>query len=116
VLFVPLLAHYLEPPALVKVLPFYLFAAAVGGAVLLATYTSLGTRYAPQLNLLFVLGLTSDLLVYLYLEPYATPTYPATVANLLTCLLMASAAVYSWRTRLKVLLGTTVCAGFTLLV
>ncbi|TMB02510.1 MAG: hypothetical protein E6J70_06900 [Deltaproteobacteria bacterium] len=113
-LFVPLLVHYLEPPALLKVLPFYLFATAVGGAVLLATYTSLGTRYAQQLSLLFVLGLTSDLLLYLYLEPYATPTYPAIVANLLTCLLMGSAALYSWRTRRTVLVGAMMCVGFAL--
>ena len=113
-LFVPLLVHYLEPRALLKVLPFYGLAVALGAAVLLATYTSLGTRYAERLSLLFVLGLTSDLLVYLYVKPYATPTYPAIVANLLTCLLMGSAALYSWRTRRTVLVGAMMCVGFAL--
>src|SRR5206468_1801592 len=113
-LFVPLLVHYLEPRALLKVLPFYGLAVALGAAVLLATYTSLGTRYAERLSLLFVLGLTSDLLVYLYVKPYATPTYPAIVANLRTCLLMGSAALYSWRTRRTVLVGAMMCVGFAL--
>lgn len=113
-LFVPLQAYYLEPPALFKVVPFYGFAAALAGALLVASYTPLGMRYAQQLSLLFVLGLTADLLAYLYLEPYATPTYPAIVANLLTCLLIGSAVLYSWRTRRTVLAGTMMCVGFAL--
>src|SRR5438552_10321973 len=113
-LFMPLQAYYLEPAALLKVAPFYVFAAALGGLLLVLSYTALGVRYAQQLSPLFVLGLTSDLLVYLYVKPYATPTYPAIVANLLTCLLMGSAALYSWRTRRTVLVGAMMCVGFAL--
>src|SRR5213082_2311001 len=51
-LFVPLQAYYLEPAALLKVAPFYVFAAALGGLLLVLTYTALGMRYAQQLSLL----------------------------------------------------------------
>ena len=81
-LFVPLQAYYLEPAALLKVAPFYVFAAALGGLLLVLTYTTLGVRYAQQLSPLFALGLTAEMLLYLYLEPYAAPTYPARAVSL----------------------------------
>src|SRR5256886_1766604 len=113
-LFLPLQVYYLEPRALLKVVPFYGLAAALGGAVLVVTRTALGTRYARPLSLVFVLALASDLLVYVYLEPYVTPTYPAIVANLLTCLLIGSAVLFAWSPWRTVLAGTLMCAGFAL--
>ena len=113
-LFLPLQVYYLEPRALLKVVPFYGLAAALGGAVLVVTRTALGTRYARPLSLVFVLALASDVLVYVYLEPYVTPTYPAIVANLLTCLLIGSAVLFAWNTWRTVLAGALMCAGFAL--
>src|SRR5437899_8029704 len=113
-LFVPLQAYYLEPAALLKVAAFYVFAAALGGLLLVLTYTALGMRYAQQLSLLFALGLTAEMLLYVYLEPYATPTYPAIVANLMTCLLMGTTVLYAWGVRRTVLVGTMMGVGFAL--
>jgi len=114
ILFLPLQAYYLEPAALLKVVPYYGIAAALGGGLLIVTNGALGTRYPQQLSLVFVLALACDLLTYVYLEPYATPTYPAIVANLLTCLLIGSAVLFSWSTWRTVLAGTLMCAGFVL--
>ena len=111
-LFVPLQAYYLEPAALLKVAPFYVFAAALGGLLLVLTYTALGVRYAQQLSPLFALGLTAEMLLYLYLEPYATPTYPAIVANLMTCLLMGTTVLFAWPTWRAILSGSLMVAGF----
>jgi len=113
-LFLPLQVYYLEPSALLKIVPFYGIATALGAALLILTYSALGARYAQPLSLVFVLAITSDLLVYVYLEPYATPTYPAIVANLLTCLLIGSAVLFSWSTWRTVLAGVLMCAGFAL--
>src|SRR5207249_10486543 len=113
-LFVPLQAYYLEPAALLKVAPFYVFAAALGGVLLVLTYTAFGVRYAQQLSLLFALGLTAEMLLYPYFEPYATPTYPAVVANLMTCLLMGTTVLFAWPTWRAILSGSLMTVGFAL--
>src|SRR5262245_32575423 len=111
-LFVPLEAYYLDRDALLKVAPFYGFAAALGGVLLVLTYTALGARYAQRLSVLFAFGLTGEMLLYLYLEPYATPTYPAIVANLMTCLLMGTTVLFAWPTWRATLSGALMLAGF----
>src|SRR5436309_13583265 len=87
-LFVPLQAYYLEPAAVLKVAPFYVFAAALGGLLLVLTYTAVGVRYAQELSPLFALGLSAGGLLYLYVEPDATRTYPAVVVDATTGLVL----------------------------
>src|SRR5207247_673439 len=86
--------------------------AAVAGFVLIASFTGLGVRRADGLGLLFVLGLAANLLLYLYLLPYAVPTYPALMSSAFITLLIAGAVLFSWSTRRTILVGVFVCAGF----
>jgi len=88
--------------------------AAVAGFVLIASFTGLGARRADGLGLLFVLGLAANLLLYLYLLPYAVPTYPALMSSAFITLLIAGAVLFSWSTRRTILVGVFVCAGFEL--
>src|SRR5439155_1635265 len=44
-------------------------------------------------------------------EPYATPTYPAIVANLMTCLLMGTTVLFAWPTWCAILSGSLMVAG-----
>src|SRR5207247_1216474 len=74
--------------------------AAVAGFVLIASFTGLGVRRADGLGLLFVLGLAANLLLYLYLLPYAVPTYPALMSSAFITLLISGPVIFSWRTRL----------------
>src|SRR5439155_831972 len=88
--------------------------AALAGFVLMASFTGLGARRGDGLGLLFVLGLASNLLLYLYLLPYAVPTYPSLMSSALATLLFAGAVLFSWSTRRTTLVGVLVCAGFAL--
>jgi signal transduction histidine kinase len=83
-------------------------------SVLGATFTRLGARHADALSLFFVLGLGANLLVYLYLLPFAVPTYPALMSNVFTCLLIAAAVLLSWSVRRMLVVGILFCAGFAL--
>src|SRR5437879_12717917 len=87
---------------------------ALVGSVFLASATTAGTRRADALGLVFVLGLVANLLLYLYLLPYAVPTYPSLMSSALTTLLIAGAVLFSWSTRRTTLVGVLVCAGFAL--
>src|SRR5262249_23662320 len=84
----------------------------VTAGVLLATFTAAGTRRVDALTVVFVLGLTLNLLVYLYLLPSAVPTYPALMSNRLTALLVAAAVLFSWRRRRTLLASILACLGF----
>src|SRR6266852_2897589 len=87
--------------------------ATVAGAVLIASFTTLGARRGDALSLLLVLGLTANLLLYLYLLPYAVPTYPSLMSSAFTTLLIAGAVLFSWSTRRAIMAGILVCAGFS---
>src|SRR5437762_1101737 len=76
---------------------------AVAGFLLIASFTGLGARRGDGLGLLFVLGLGANLLLYLYLLPFAVPTYPSFMSSAFTTLLITGAVLFSWsmpRTRL----------------
>ncbi len=73
----PLQAFTVDARQLPALLVIYVIHAAVAGFVLLASFTGLGARRGDGLGLLLVLGLASNLLLYLYLLPYAVPTYPS---------------------------------------
>src|SRR5438094_4414647 len=66
--------------------------AAVAGFVLIASFTGLGARRADGLELLVVPGLAAYLLLYLYLLPYAVPTYPALMSSAFFTLLSPGAS------------------------
>src|SRR5881628_651749 len=87
---------------------------AVAGFVLMASFTGLGARRADELGLLFVLGLVANLLLYVYLLPYAVPTYPSLMSSALTTLLIAGVVLFSWSARRTTLVGVLICAGFAL--
>src|SRR5438552_18930508 len=87
---------------------------AVAGFVLMASFTGLGARRGDGLGLLFVLGLGANLLLYLYLLPFAVPTYPSLMARAFTTLLITGAVLFSWSMRRTILVGVLVCAGFAL--
>jgi len=87
---------------------------AVAGFVLMASFTGLGARRGDGLGLLFVLGLGANLLLYLYLLPFAVPTYPSLMSSAFTTLLITGAVLFSWSMRRTILVGVLVCAGFAL--
>src|SRR5947199_22424 len=87
---------------------------AVAGFVLMASFTGLGARRGDGLGLLFVLGLGANLLLYLYLLPFAVPTYPSLTSSAFTTLLITGAVLFSWSMRRTILVGVLVCAGFAL--
>ena len=87
--------------------------ATVAGSVLIASFTTLGARRGDALSLFLVLGLTANLFLYLYLLPYAVPTYPSLMSSAFTTLLIAGAVLFSWSTRRTMMAGILVCAGFS---
>src|SRR5437867_2351237 len=87
---------------------------AVAGFLLIASFTGLGARRGDGLGLLFVLGLGANLLLYLYLLPFAVPTYPSLMSSAFTTLLITGAVLFSWSMRRTILIGVLVCAGFAL--
>ena len=87
---------------------------AVAGFLLIASFTGLGARRGDGLGLLFVLGLGANLLLYLYLLPFAVPTYPSLMSSAFTTLLITGAVLFSWSMRRTILVGVLVCAGFAL--
>ena len=110
----PLQAFTVDARQLPALLVIYVIHTAVAGFVLLASFTGLGARRGDGLGLLLVLGLASNLLLYLYLLPYAVPTYPSLMSSAFTTLLIAGAVLFSWSTRRTTLVGVLVCAGFAL--
>src|SRR3989449_3363924 len=80
----------------------------------MASFTGLGARHGDGLGLLFALGLASNLLLYLYLLPYAVPTYPSLMSSAFTTLLIAGVVLFSWSARRTTLVGVLICAGFAL--
>ena len=110
----PLQAFTVDARQLPALLVIYVIHAALAGFVLMASFTALGARRGDGLGLLLVLGLASNLLLYLYLLPYAVPTYPSLMSSAFTTLLIAGAVLFSWSTRRTTLVGVLVCAGFAL--
>ena len=89
----PLQAFTVDARQLPALLVIYVIHTAVAGFVLLASFTGLGARRGDGLGLLLVLGLASNLLLYLYLLPYAVPTYPSLMSSAFTTLLIAGAVL-----------------------
>ncbi len=87
---------------------------AVAGSVLVATFSAFGDRNADRLSIAFVAGLGLNLFGYLYLLPYAVPTYPSLMSSAFTCLLIAAAVLFSWSTRRMIVAGLLTCGGFGL--
>src|SRR6266404_5995368 len=110
----PLQALTVDARQLPALLVIYVIHAALAGFVLMASFTGLGARRGDGLGLLFVLGLGANLLLYLYLLPFAVPTYPSLMSSAFTTLLIAGAVLFSWSTRRTTLVGVLVCAGFAL--
>jgi len=110
----PLQAFTVDARQLPALLVIYVIHTAVAGFVLLASFTGLGARRGDGLGLLLVLGLASNLLLYLYLLPFAVPTYPSLTSSAFTTLLITGAVLFSWSMRRTILVGVLVCAGFAL--
>ena len=110
----PLQALTIDARQLPALLVIYLIHAAVSGFVLMASFTGLGARRGDGLSLLFLLVLALNLLLYLYLLPYAVPTYPSLMSSAFTTLLIAGAVLFSWSARRTTLVAVLICAGFAL--
>src|SRR6059036_1416860 len=110
----PLQALTVDAHQLPALLVIYVIHAALVGFVLMATFTALGARHGDGLGLLFALGLASNLLLYVYLLPYAVPTYPSLMSSAFTTLLIAGVVLFSWSARRTTLVGVLICAGFAL--
>jgi len=110
----PLQAFTVDARQLPALLVIYVIHAALAGFVLMASFTGLGARHGDGLGLLFALGLASNLLLYLYLLPYAVPTYPSLMSSAFTTLLIAGVVLLSWSARRTTLVGVLICAGFAL--
>src|SRR5262249_60392709 len=81
----PTQALNVGPAALPPLLLVHGIHALIAGTALIASFIRLTPRQLDRTSLLFILGLAGNLLVYLYLLPYAVPTYPSLVSNALTC-------------------------------
>ena len=92
----------------------YAVHAAIVSSVFVASLTAAGARRADGLGLFFVLGLIANLLLYLYLLPFAVPTYPSLMSSALTSLLIAGAVLFSWSARRTGIVGLVTCLGFAL--
>ncbi len=90
----------------------YVIHTAVAGFVLGASVTRLGARNPDRLSIVFVAGVAANLLLYLYLLPYAVPTYPSLMSSAFTCLLIAAAVLFSWSARRMAIAGVLTCVGF----
>ena len=110
----PLQALTIDARQLPALLVIYLIHAAVSGFVLMASFTGLGARRGDGLSLLFMLVLALNLLLYLYLLPYAVPTYPSLMSSAFTTLLIAGAVLFSWSARRTTLMAVLICASFAL--
>ncbi|HJQ83052.1 MAG TPA: sensor histidine kinase [Candidatus Binatia bacterium] len=85
---------------------------AVAAGVLAASFTRFGGRHADGLSVVFVFGMIGNLLLYLYLLPFAVPTYPSLMSNALTAILIAGAVLFSWSTARMAVAGIVTCVGF----
>jgi signal transduction histidine kinase len=108
----PIQAFYIAEHALPALMLVYALHTLVTGTVLLASFRVVSARQADRLTILFTLGLTANLLLYLYLLPFAVPTYPSLISNALTCLLIADAVLFSWSTRRMLAISIATCLGF----
>src|SRR5262249_7107897 len=95
----PTQALNVGPAALPPLLLVHGIHALIAGSALIASFIRLTPRQLDRTSLLFILGLAGNVLLYLYLLPYAVPTYPSLISNALTCLLIAGAVLFSWSTR-----------------
>src|SRR5256712_5882149 len=111
----PLQALTVDARQLPGLLVIYVTRAALAGVVLTASFTGLGGRHGDGLGLLLVLGLASNLLLYLCLLPYAVPAYPSLMSSALTPLLIAGAVLFSWSARRTAIVGVLTCLGFALI-
>ena len=110
----PLQAYTVDARQRPALLVIYLIHTALSGFVLTASFSALGARRGDGLGLLFVMGMASNLLLYLYLLPYAVPTYPSLMSSAFTTLLIAGAVLFSWSAGRTTLVGVFICAGFAL--
>jgi len=104
--------RYAAPGTLPTLLLIYALHVAVTAGVLLATFALPGGRRIDALTVVFVLGLTLNLLLYLFLMPAAVPTYPALLSNAFTALLIAGAVLFSWSMRRTAIAAALTCGGF----
>ena len=112
--FFPLQLVRVGPEARPLLLLVFGLHALLGSTVLAVSHTAWGARHADRVGLVFVLGLAANLLLYLYLLPYAVPAYPMLTAEALTFLLIGSAIFLAWRARRLVVVGAAACAGFAI--
>src|ERR1051325_1890574 len=91
ILLLPLQAYAVTPAERPALFLIYGIHAALVCSVFVASWRTARVRRADALGLLFVLGLVANLLLYLYLLPFAVPTYPSLMSNALTSLLIAGA-------------------------
>jgi len=108
-LLLPLEAHYRTADALQPLLLVYGFQVALGACILIASHhTTLA--HADLIARALVMGHAVALLGYLSLSP----ENPGFVANSLTCLLVASAILFSWTGERTILVSSIVWTGFAL--
>src|SRR6185436_16960244 len=81
VLILALQMRYAAPGTLPTLLVIYALHVALTAGVLVATFAAASGRAIDALTVVFILGLTLNLLLYLFLLPDAVPTYPALMSN-----------------------------------
>jgi signal transduction histidine kinase len=113
-LLLPVQALSVAARQLVPLLLIYAIHIVIAAAVLAATFARSGAREIDRLTVTFVSGLSLNLLLYLYLLPYAVPTYPSLMSSAFGCLLIAGAVLFAWSTRRMIVAGVLVSVGFAL--
>src|SRR5438105_2156003 len=111
-LLLPVQAFSTPRAQLPVLLVVYALHTVVSGGVLLATFARRDARFVDRLSIVFVGGISVNLLFYLDALPYAVPTYPSLMSSAFTCLLIAGAVLFSWSARRMAVAGVLICIGF----
>jgi signal transduction histidine kinase len=108
----PIQAYYTPAPASGPLLSIFALYVAISGLVLVGSLTRMGARQVDRLTLAFVGGVTSVLLLYVYLMPYTVPTYPTLTAYAMTFLLIMGAVLFAWGEWRVAWMGLASCTAF----
>jgi signal transduction histidine kinase len=110
VLFLPLEARNAHSEVLFSLLVLYGLHTLLTSFILVISHTAFGVRHADRLTLVFTAGYALNLHAYAYLWP----VHPGLPGGILSCLLIATAVLFSWNVARVVVVSIALSLSFTL--
>ncbi len=107
---IPVDAHWRSPEVFRSLVPIYAVMIATAATVLLLSRTAFAARHHAALAWTLAIGSAAALDLYFLLSP----DYPGLVAHYLTCLLVASAVLFSWSSTRAVIASGITWVSFTM--